>query len=191
MSREYKWNFSNRKQPSAEDLLWLYRSFVLDCPVPGVSCRAKTFADRGLTGRSLFELQRSMKNKSSLSTSSWRSIPYPSDRKKTTKRESGSAEAESLESVLNACGISEKYRLGSEFAYYYNAKDSKTAGLFYLIRNALAHGSFAYHETNTGGWIALETRRNGKLRGRSLLKMKTLRNWREMLLHPNQFVKER
>ena len=132
-----------------------------------------------------------MKNKSSLSTSSWRSIPYPSDRKKTTKRESGSAEAESLESVLNACGISEKYRLGSEFAYYYNAKDSKTAGLFYLIRNALAHGSFAYHETNTGGWIALETRRNGKLRGRSLLKMKTLRNWREMLLHPNQFVKER
>ena len=182
MAKEYRWAFSNRKMPPADTLLWLYKSFVLNCPVSGVSCRAKTFADLGFTGTRLAAHQRKMKECSGLTSETWQSIPYPNlGKKQNSKNKMKKEAAISLESLLDCKDVSKKYRLENEFAYYYNAKDSKTAGLYYLIRNALAHGSFCYHSTAGNEWLVFETKRDGKLRGRAILRLSSLKQWAQLL----------
>lgn len=183
MAKEYKWVFTNRKMPPSDTLLWLYKSYVLNCPVPGVSNCSKTFADLGLTGRKLTEFQRKLKKESTLTTATWQSLTFPVDWKEPEKKNRHKNRRKiDLPTLLEDNNLINGYKLENEFAYYYNAKDSKTAGLFYLIRNALAHGSFCYHNVAGNEWVVFETKRQQKLRGRAVVKLATLKRW-ILLLH--------
>ena len=186
MANEYKWVFTDRKLPPPDTLLWLYKNYVLNCPVPGVSSRSKTFIDLGLTGEKLAEYQRKMKKESTLSTATWQSLSFPVDWKEPKRKDRlKNRQAIDLETLLEQKNLINGYKLEREFAYYYNAKDSKTAGLFYLIRNALAHGSFCYHDVKGNEWAVFETRKQRKLRGRAVIKMATLKRW-ILLLHESR-----
>lgn len=167
MASKYTWDFRHAKQPPADVLLKMYKQFVLECPVEGVSARGRSFGDLGWSGPSFRTLESRMKKAAdSLNGSNWQWIE-------------GSSEL--LEAELSNAGLLDGYTLKNEFAFYSKASRGKVEGLFYLIRNALAHGSFRFHSTQDGDFFVFETRNKGKLRGRALLRTSTLYKWRKIL----------
>lgn len=167
MAEKYSWDFQSAKMPPADVLLEMYKKFVLGCPVKDVSVRGKSFSDLGWSGSSFLTFESRMKKAAdSLTGSNWRWI------------EGGS---EPLEAELDNAELRDGYTLKKEFAFYNKASRGKVEGMFYLIRNALAHGSFRFHSTKGGEYFAFETRNNGRLRGRALLRISTLRAWQRIL----------
>lgn len=166
MSRSYKWDFEKAQLPDRELLIWLYKNYVLCCPVKGVSVRNCDFEDLGWSGHKMLTLAAEIKNKSTLVNGRWIWID---------------GNTEDLEQQLEENHLLDEYPLDGEFVFYCKAGKGKTEGLFYLIRNALAHGSFRFHSTKQGAFLALETRRNGALKGRALITIASLKKWRKLL----------
>lgn len=175
MAATYKWNFdSNTKKSDPKTMGWLYSRYVLGCPVPKVSARGRTFEALGWKGSAFLTLNAQLKKQSDLTNSRW---AWLRDDKN-----------EFLERIRSE-GIDRSYSLEHEFAYYAKGGKPKIEGLFYMIRNGLAHGSFRYHSVKGVEYLALETRNNGKLRGRAVLKIETLKKWRLLLDNSKKYLK--
>lgn len=155
-------------------MLWLFRSFVLNCPVNEVSARAMSFDDLGWKGCGFQTLKAQMKKTSGLTDKTWQS-------KKDDNNE--------FLIALHEEGVEDFYSLEHEFAIYAQGSKRKIEGLFYLIRNSLAHGSFRFHSTKNGMFLAMETVNHGKLRGRALIKLDSLKSWRTLLDHSENYLK--
>lgn len=166
MSRSYKWDFGKAQLPARGLLIWLYKNYVLCCPVKGVSVRSCDFEHLGWSGHKMLTLAAEMKKKSTLVNDRWIWID---------------GNTEDLEQKLEENHLLSKYTVEHEFLFYCKAGKGKTEGLFYLIRNALAHGSFRFHNTKKGAFLALETRHNGMLKGRALIAISSLKKWRKLL----------
>lgn len=175
MTNSYPWKFNSKtKKPDAETMGWLFTRFVLDCPVPKVSSRGRSFEALGWKGSAFQTLGAQLKKKSSLTNQRWAWLR--DDKNEFLDR-------------IRAEGILDSYSLEHEFAYYARGSKYKIEGLFYMIRNALAHGSFRYHRVKGVEYLALETRNNGKLRGRAVLQIETLRKWRSLLDNSKKYLK--
>lgn len=172
MSKSYDWSFNSAQKPNSKLMLWLYNQYVLDCPVKGVSARSCDFSTLGWSGHSYLTLASAMKSESNLANQTWRYVK----------------DAE-LNSTLRELGVFNKYTLDKELCVYAKGDKQKVEGLFYMIRNALAHGSFRYHCTKTGEYLVMQTSRNGKLRGRAVIKIDTLKRWRSLLNNRRKYLK--
>ena len=62
----------------------------------------------------------------------------------------------------------------------------KTEGIFYFIRNALAHGEFVL----SNGYYILENHKNTKLMGKAKVHQDTLLKWIELVEMPIEKIKE-
>ena len=70
------------------------------------------------------------------------------------------------------------YEAACEFVvYYYNGNESQPTALFRMIRNSFAHGAFRAGRHQGEIYYALENRYGKKLKGRAVLKEKTLLTW--------------
>lgn len=171
MRREYRWDERVKQLPDRDSLVWLYKNYVLNCPVPGVSYRGVDFKQLCWSGHRQVVLRELMINSSSLISSAWEA---------TDKKDA-------LIALLASNNVLDTYSINQEFAYYFRADKSVVGGLFYLIRNALAHGSFHFHRSSKGDCLALETSKNGQVRGRALVRISTLRKWRSILNHSDNY----
>lgn len=169
MARKYKWEFARAKKPDSDLMNWLYSQFVLGCPVDRVSVRARSLKSLGWISHDIHCLLQSMQTASSLTNERWR------------WEETDGKEGNLFLNSINKLGCQDGYTLENEFLVYARAGKGKAEGAFYLIRNALAHGSFKFHRTNGTEYLALETRNQEKLRGRAVLRVETLRKWRQLL----------
>ena len=175
LPRTYKWEFGPKTQkPERKTMYWLYLNYVLDCPVEKVSVRGRSFGDLGWKGSGFRTLESQMKKCSGLTNVRWCWLKDEDD--------------EFLNKIRNA-NIFDSYSLEHEFAYYSRGSRQKIEGLFYLVRNSLAHGSFRYHNAKTGEYLAFEIRKNGKLRGRAVLKLETLKVWRSLINNSEKYLK--
>lgn len=172
MSKTYKWEFSSRTQaPDSRLMLWLYKQFVLNCPVQKVSNRGKEFSSLGWRKSGFLTLIKEMKSQSGLEKRSWKWV-----------------DDDELHSALRDLSVSDSYTLDGEFFVYSKGQKQMVEGLFYMIRNALAHGSFRYHNTKYGEYLALQTSNKEKLRGRAVVKIETLERWRSLLNHSEKYL---
>lgn len=172
MSKTYKWFFSSKTQvPDPQLMLWLYKQFVLNCPVEIVSNRGKDFSSLGWKNGGFLTLIKEMKKQSGLEKRSWKWV-----------------KDDELHSVLCELDVSDGYTLDREFFAYAKGQKQMVEGLFYMIRNALAHGSFRYHDTKDGKYLALQTSNKEKLRGRAVVKIETLKKWRSLLNHSEKYL---
>lgn len=171
MRRNFKWTEEIKQIPDRDTLVWLYKKYVLDCPVPGVSNRGHDFKQLQWAGSKQKKLCRLLMNRSSLTNSTWLAL----DKK------------DELINQLASNNVLQAYEVNQEFAYYYKANNSKASGLFYLIRNALAHGSFHFHRCAKGDCLAFETTRSGQIRGRALIRIESLRTWRYILNNADKY----
>lgn len=158
--------------PDRDLMLWLYKQFVLNCPVDGVSNRGKSFSLLGWNNKGYLTLIKEMKARGGLDKSSWKWV-----------------RDDEYQSALFDFGVQDCYTLDKQFFIYKKGQKKMVEGLFYLIRNALAHGSFRYHNTNQGEYLALQTERNGKLRGRAVVRIETLKSWRSILNNSAKYIR--
>lgn len=157
--------------PDHQLMLWLYKQFVLNCPVEKVSNRGIDFPSLGWKKSGFLTLIKEMKAQSWLEKRSWK---WVNDDK--------------LHSALCGLSVSDNYTLDGEFFVYAKGQKQMVEGLFYMIRNALAHGSFRYHNTKSGEYLALQTCNKEKLRGRAVVKIETLKKWRSLLNHSEKYL---
>lgn len=157
--------------PDHQLMLWLYKQFVLNCPVEKVSNRGIDFPSLGWKKSGFLTLIKEMKAQSGLEK---RSRKWVNDDK--------------LHSALCGLSVSDNYTLDGEFFVYAKGQKQMVEGLFYMIRNALAHGSFRYHNTKSGEYLALQTCNKEKLRGRAVVKIETLKKWRSLLNHSEKYL---
>lgn len=157
--------------PDHQLMLWLYKKFVLNCPVEKVSNRGIDFPSLGWKKSGFLTLIKEMKAQSGLEKRSWK---WVNDDK--------------LHSALCGLSVSDNYTLDGEFFVYAKGQKQMVEGLFYMIRNALAHGSFRYHNTKSGEYLALQTCNKEKLRGRAVVKIETLKKWRSLLNHSEKYL---
>lgn len=182
MSKQCEWNFSKDKQlPTNDDLLWLYKNYVLDCPTPGVSIRGRTLSEMGWKGTDYRQLVRSISQSCGLDNAHWKYVERP------RKGEPGT-ERERFIETLNNCSLLNCYTLDHEFAIYMASGRIKMDALFYMVRNCLAHGSFRIHNHHGNTYIAMQSSKNGTPKGRALLTMKTLRTIRRLSNNPSSVL---
>lgn len=172
MAKSFSWVFKRTKIPSAGDMYGLIKFFVWCCPVPGVSIRGKTLQDYGWSAGNINTLRAEIRRQSSLTRDTFKTIQKIDD----------------LVSKLEELGALVSYDLSCEFAICYAGGKTDTDAFFYMIRNAIAHGSFCLRNRDGEHFLVLETRRNGSLRGRAVLKMKTIRRIQHILKHSQNYL---
>lgn len=102
MSKTYNTEFSSKTQvPDPQLMLWLYKQFVLNCPVENVSSRGKTFTSLGWRNSGFLTLIKEMKAQSGLKKSSWKWV-----------------KDDKLHSVLRDLSVSDGYTLDGELFVY-------------------------------------------------------------------------
>lgn len=125
-----KWEFYDTSlMPSANDLVSIYKKYVLLCPVKGMSQRAKSFSELGWSGAAFNTLRAEMLRLSTLTNETWIGL---------------GTGPETLTDKLVKLNMYKGIPKIFEFACYCKGDLGKTEALFYLIRNALAHGSFLH-----------------------------------------------
>ena len=148
--------------PDPDLMLWLYKQFVLNCPVEKVSNRGRDFSSLGWKNGGFLTLIKEMKMQSGLEKRSWKWV-----------------KDDELHSVLYELNVSDGYTLDREFFAYTKGQKQMVEGLFYMIR---------YHNTKAGEYLALQTSNKEKLRGRAVVKIETLKNWRSLLNHSEKYL---
>lgn len=167
MAKQRLWEFSVRSaKPDLKTLAWLYTTFVLECPVPGVSVRGVTFAELGYKGAPAFsKLRRRMMEAGRMTRDSWRAVDRLVD----------------FDAELKAFGADGRVRAYREFVIYWCSDKGSVGALFYMIRNALAHGSFKLKRHGSREYLLLEAAKNENVRGRAFVSLETLRAWSDCL----------
>ena len=168
-----RWDFKNNINISNRKFLKIYRFYVIETPVRGVSVRGKTFTERNCN---LSELVRLLKKQSPFLSSCWYDKPQ-----------------KEIEATCKALGIFDVVNFDKEIAIHtINQKiidpesalklhHGKAESLFYAIRCAFAHGAFALHKYKGENYYVLENKDNGKLKGRLIIKENTLLSWIDLI----------
>lgn len=160
-----KWTFTQRvKLRGKDNLAKLLQFYLWETPVSGVSNKGKSFKEYGWEESNYATLHARMRRVSG--------FPNP-------KRPDWIVAAvKDVEAELAALGRLDDYKCSFEFAVH-NQKDghNKTEALFYLIRNAFAHGGFRINEYEGQRFYVFENRHDGKIKGRAIFQEKTLLSW--------------
>ena len=155
------WKFSNAYDFRKGKFADIYRFYVIECSVEGVSRRGRSFKERGIL---LQHLNRELRQQSPFLNTEWYVLPQSE-----------------IEAFCERNGIQEGGSLKKEIIIQTNSKKSKTENLFYCIRNAFAHGAFEMHKHNNKMYYALENRYKGKLKSRMLIQEQTLLDWMQLV----------
>ena len=159
-----KWKFDGNYSFKDERFARIYRFYVIETPVSGVSARAKTFKYRQINMNSL---NAALRRESPFLKSNWIVKPI-----------------RDIEEVCREKRIDKTVRFADEIVIHTeNSKlcTGKTDSMFYAIRCALAHGSFSVHEYKSHKYYILENKDNGELKARMVLKEDTLIKWIDLI----------
>ena len=155
-----KWIYKNKYSFEDKNFAKIYTFYVIETPVSGVSARGKPFKERGVN---LFSLCAAMKRETPFLKECWFE--------------------KAMKDVPKCCeenGIYEKATMNREIAIH-TVNDQycsgKTDSIFYAIRCAFAHGSFAIHTYKGEKYYILENCDRGKLKARLILRESSLLKW--------------
>lgn len=171
MPKSHRWFFKDTRIPPSDLMYNLIKFYVWKCPVPGVSAKTKTLAEYGWTGRSINTLRKEIRNHSTLTRNTFKTLDRIDD----------------LIPKFEELRVDDSYDLSKEFAICYAGGKTHTDAFFYMIRNAIAHGSFCIRTKKGVDFVILETSRGGNLRGRAILKVETLSKIRTIVEHPKKY----
>lgn len=164
MNMTCKWTFKERvKLPGDEPLARLLQFYVWETPVKGVSQKGRLLREYGWEGPNIRTLQARMRECSGFPDSKGRFWV--------------GCTCSEVEGQLKDLDRLDGYDCSFEFAVHTERNSSKTEGLFCLIRNSFAHGSFRINRYGNQRYIAMENRHEGKLKGRAIIKEETLLEW--------------
>ena len=169
------WTFVGKGYPDNGSILPLLKFYVFECPVRGVARRGRDFDALGWSGAAFATLKKEMLKSSTLTNDRWGWIGSNDD----------------LEGLLREWGQLEAPSFEFEFAAYKKGNKPEVEGLFYLIRNSLAHGSFFRRTVKATSYYVFENRKGGILKGRAVLRESTLRNWKSIVLNPSKHLNKR
>lgn len=149
-----KWNFNDNFDFANKEFARIYRFFVIETPVEGVSQRGISFKQRGWN---LNSLNVALKRSTVFLKNSWIACT-----------------AKEAETQMRAQGIFDSVRMPMEIAIHTLRNDSKTVGLFYSVRCALAHGAFSLHVCDGETYYFLENKDKDIYKGRIVIKESSL-----------------
>ena len=158
------WKFDGNYSFKDDNFARIYRFYVIETPVSGVSARAKTFKFRQVNMNSL---NARLKKETPLLNERW-----------FVKN------AKEVENTCQDNGIDKNANFANEIVIHSENRKlctGKTDSLFYAIRCALAHGSFAIHTYKNKKYYLLENKDNGIIKARMILKEETLIRWIEII----------
>lgn len=150
-----QWTFDSKYSFSDKNFSRIYSFFVIETPVENVSKRGITFGQRKIDMKKLNNKIKKISNDLN---------------KKWILLNKGKNIFDELNRLNNLDGLD----LSKEFAIHSNNKKTKTKSFFYTIRCAFAHGAFGICKHKKDKYYLLENVHNNKLKGRILIKEKTL-----------------
>ena len=166
-----KWNFKQKVSLTGEakkNLQKIVQFYVWETPVPETSAKGCSFHEMGIVGHKFNTLLAQLRKASGFPAANgcnWI---------ESTIRD--------IDKELEIIDRLDSFDCTFEFAVHtVKTGLSKTEALFYLIRNAFAHGGFRVCTFNGETFYALENKDKGKLKGRALLKESTLLEWIKVL----------
>lgn len=140
----------------------ILKFYLIECPIEGVSRRSGLAGN--LEGRAR-KLRKAMLECSNMTAESWKVVP-----------------ADSMEETLSSMGVLRSFRLPCEFAIHAQRHQTNyPLSLVYMIRCALAHGSFSQRTCNGETYYSFESSYGGKLKGRAVLCESTLLKWVDLM----------
>ncbi len=155
-----KWDFKNNYSFEDKNFARVYRFYVIETPVVGVSARGKSFKERGVN---MISLCAAMKRETPFLKEYW-----------------FEKAAKDVPECCRERGIHEKASMSQEIVIH-TVNDQhcsgKTDSLFYAIRCAFAHGSFAIHHYRSEKYYILENCDKGKIKARMILRESSLLKW--------------
>ena len=157
----------------------LFKFYVLECPVSGLSSKRKALESYGWTQpwKNPQYLNRALKDASSNSSLYW-----------------CADKISDMEQRLNSSGLGcegAAMAQPKEIAVFYDCKRNQTLSLFYHLRNSIAHGRFAVVRVKREIWFVFEDVQgakpkdkmpgSSKLTARIILKNSTLLKWVKLI----------
>ena len=163
------WVFNGKYSFEDKNFAKIYSFYVLETPVSGVSVRGTTFKKRGI-------------NMNSLNAEMKRATPF-------LKRHWFDKNRKDILLCCKENNIYDKVSMGQEIAIHtVNSThcSGKTDSLFYAIRCAFAHGSFAIHnykgkDQESKKYYILENRDHEMIKARLVVKEESLLRWIEIV----------
>lgn len=149
-----KWNFNGKYSFFDKNFTRIYRFFVIETPVEGISQRGISFKQRKWN---LNSLNAALKRTTEFLKNGWFVCT-----------------AKEAEKQIHVHGIYDNVKMPMEIAVHTTRNDSNTVGLFYAIRCALAHGAFSIHNCNGEKYYFLENRDIKVIKGRIVIKESSL-----------------
>ncbi len=148
------WNFNGDFNLLDKDFARIYRFFVIETPVEGISKRGISFKQRGWN---LNSLNAALKRSTAFLKNSWHVYT-----------------AKEAENQMRSHDIFDSVKMPIEIAIHTSRNDSNTVGLFYSIRCAFAHGAFSLHTCNSERYYFLENKDKDIYKGRIVIKESSL-----------------
>ena len=166
-----KWNFKQKVSLTGEakkNLQKIVQFYVWETPVPETSAKGCSFEEMDIVGHEFNTLLAQLRKVSG----------FPAANGQNWIKSTVS----NIENDLEIIDRLDAFDCTFEFAVHtVKTGLSKTEALFYLIRNAFAHGGFRICTFNGETFYALESKDKGKLKGRALFKESTLLEWIKVL----------
>lgn len=159
-----EWTFTSDFSFFDENFAKIFRFFLLELPVENTSKRFKSFENYGWNSR---KITNELKNQINSLNKNWKIIKVK-DTKNLEKI------TQDIENLCKENGILNEVTDRREIFIHTDSKDNKTKSLCYAIRCAFAHGSFDTRMFQGESFYFFENRFRGKLRGRIVVKEKTL-----------------
>ena len=155
-----KWAFKNNYSFEDKNFARIFKFYVIETPVSGVSARGTSFKERGVN---MISLCAAMKRETPFLKEYW----FEKAVKDVPKccEESGIHKNASMNREIAIHTLNNQHCSG------------KTDSLFYAIRCAFAHGSFAIHHYRSEKYYILENRDREKLKARRILREGSLLKW--------------
>lgn len=151
----YKWEVNSKYSFGTKNFARIYKFFVIETPLKDVSQRGISFEERSIDKSELLNMIKNI---------------APS-LKKNWKVEI----QKKIEDMLEKYNILNDVAIPFEVAIHTQKKELiKAEALFYSIRCAFAHGSFNIYIYKKQKYYFLENKESKKLKGRIILKEKTL-----------------
>lgn len=160
------WTFKKSiKLVGNETLSKLVQFYVWETPVPSTSQKGRTFKELGWRSHNFHTLQAAMRRASKLDRTRWIG-----------------ANQKTVMEKLKELDRLDKYDCSFEFAIHtVKGGLNKTEALFYLIRNGFAHGGFRICRFGDKRYYVFESKDRGRLKGRAILREKTLLSWMKIV----------
>ena len=157
-----KWTFKQKVFLKRDvNLQKLVQFYVWETPVPDTSVRGVSFSELGWRKGSFNTLHARMRKSSG----------FPNDKWISTS-------AKQMKDRLRELNRLDSFDDSYEFAIHVVKEGlNKTEALFYFIRNSFAHGGFKTSKCKGSIYYVLENRLDGQLKGRAVIREKTLLDW--------------